>query len=152
MNFLKETLNIKDILSILPHRYPFLMVDRVIDFKAFKYLRAIKNCTSSETCFQGHFINNPVFPGVLIVESMAQATAILIYKSINTLNINKLCYFVGMDNVRFKKSVIPGDKIFIEVFILKKHKKIIQFKILASVDASIVCRSTMMFLIKNSFI
>ncbi len=110
--------NIKKILKTLPHRYPFLLIDRILDFKISNYLKVLKNCTINEPFFQGHFFKNPIFPGVLIIEAMAQAVAILIHKSTGGLNINKLYYFVGIEHARFKKNVIPGDQIFIEVFYL----------------------------------
>lgn len=140
-----NSLNIQKILNILPHRYPCLLVDRIIDFKIFKYLKALKNCSINEPFFQGHFLEKPIFPGVLIVEAMVQAAAILIYQSTGNLNINTLYYFVGIDNTRFKKMVIPGDQIFIEVLFLKVQKKIITFKIIAVVDEKVVCKSTIVF-------
>ncbi|QCI22108.1 3-hydroxyacyl-ACP dehydratase FabZ [Buchnera aphidicola] len=145
MDIIKHTLDIKKILKILPHRYPLLLIDRVIKLKVFKYLTAIKNCTYNEFGFQGHFLNNPIFPGVLIVESMAQAAGILIYESTGKLNINVLYHFVGIDQTRFKKTVTPGDQILIEVFLIKLNKNILQFKTTALVDNHIVCRSRIIF-------
>ncbi|CAL4326302.1 3-hydroxyacyl-ACP dehydratase FabZ [Buchnera aphidicola] len=142
---MNQTLNIEEILKILPHRYPFLLVDKIISFKNFKYLRAVKNCTFNEPYFQGHFIKKPIFPGVLIIEAMAQASGILIYNSTGELNINKLYYFVGVDNTRFKKNAIPGDQIFIEVIFLKQYKNILKFKNIAMVDDNIICKSTIIF-------
>lgn len=117
-----DFLDITKILKILPHRYPLLLIDRILDFKKFYYLKALKNCTVNEPFFQGHFLKQPIFPGILIIETMAQAAAILIYKSTGILNINKLYYFVGIENARFKKNIIPGDQILIEVFVLKKKE------------------------------
>ncbi len=122
MNSNYDFLDITKILKILPHRYPLLLIDRILDFKKFYYLKALKNCTVNEPFFQGHFLKKPIFPGILIIETMAQAAAILIYKSTGILNINKLYYFVGIENARFKKNIIPGDQILIEVFFLKKKK------------------------------
>jgi len=143
--------NIKDILNILPHRYPFLLIDRILDFKAFQYLKALKNCTVNEPFFQGHFIKEPVFPGVLMIEAMSQAAAVLIFKSIGKLNINQLYYFVGIENTRFKKIVVPGDQIFIEVIYLKSKKNFIKFKIFAIVNKKNVCKSTIIFYKRNIF-
>ncbi|AEO08594.1 (3R)-hydroxymyristoyl-[acyl carrier protein] dehydratase [Buchnera aphidicola str. Ak (Acyrthosiphon kondoi)] len=151
MNIINNTFNIKKILKILPHRYPFILIDRVLNFEKFKFLQAIKNCTINEPFFQGHFIDEPVFPGVLIIESMAQAASILIYKSTGQLNINKFYYFVGIDNTRFKKIVIPGDQIFIEVIILKSNKNLLIFKNIAVVNNNIVCKSNIIFAKKYSF-
>jgi len=149
LNVINKTVNIKEILKILPHRYPFLLIDRVINFQIFKYLRAIKNCTFNEPYFQGHFLKEPIFPGVLIIEAMAQASGFLIYHSTGELNINQLYYFVGIDNTRFKKNAIPGDQIFIEVIILKKNKNILKFKNIAIVDNNIICKSTIIFAKKS---
>ncbi|AHG60138.1 3-hydroxyacyl-ACP dehydratase FabZ [Buchnera aphidicola] len=151
MNCINQTLNIKEILKILPHRYPFLLIDRVLNFQKFKYLKAVKNCTINEPYFQGHFLTESVFPGVLIIEAMAQASGILIYKSTGLLDINKLHYFVGIDNTRFKKNAIPGDQIFIEVTILKSDRNILRFKNIAIVDDEIVCKSTIIFAKKSFF-
>ncbi|QCI21547.1 3-hydroxyacyl-ACP dehydratase FabZ [Buchnera aphidicola (Hyadaphis tataricae)] len=145
MKDINDSVNAKSILKILPHRYPFLMIDKVITFKIFKCLKAIKNCSINEPFFQGHFLKNPIFPGVLIIEAMAQASGILIYKSTGELNINKLYHFVGMDNVRFKKNVIPGDQILIEVIWSEVNKKILKFKNIAIVKNNIVCKSTIIF-------
>ncbi|AYN24815.1 3-hydroxyacyl-ACP dehydratase FabZ [Buchnera aphidicola] len=151
MNSNKYILNFKEILKILPHRYPFLLIDRILDFKEFQYLKALKNCTISEPFFRGHFIEEPIFPGVLIIEAMAQAAAILIFKSIGELNINKLYYFVGVENTRFKKIVVPGDQIFIEVIFLEFKKNFIKFKNFAIVNKKNVCKSTIIFYKKNIF-
>lgn len=151
MNFVKNTLSIKKILKILPHRYPFLLIDRVLYFEKFKFLRALKNCTVNEPCFQGHFSKELVYPGVLIIESMAQAAGILIYKSVGLLDINKLYYFVGIDNARFKKNVIPGDQMLIEVTVFKNNKNILNFKNIVLVNNKIVCKSIIMFSKKYIF-
>jgi len=151
LNILRKNLNIKKILKILPHRYPFLLIDRVIKLSIFKYLKAIKNCTINEPFFQGHFSKDPIFPGVLIIESMAQAAGILIYKSTGQLSINTLYHFVGIDNTRFKKTVTPGDQILIEVFFLKFNKNILKFKSTAIVNKDIICKSTIIFA-KKSFL
>lgn len=145
MNSNSNILDIKEILKILPHRYPFLLVDRILSVKKFKYLTAIKNCTINEPFFRGHFLEEPVFPGVLMIEAMTQAAAILIYKSTGELKINKLYYFVGIDKTRFKKIVIPGDQIFIKVIFSKSKKNFIEFKIVAMVDKKNVCKSSVIF-------
>ncbi|WP_295164558.1 3-hydroxyacyl-ACP dehydratase FabZ [uncultured Buchnera sp.] len=147
----KYILNIKEILKILPHRYPFLLIDRILDFKIFQCLIALKNCTINEPFFQGHFTKEPIFPGVLIIEAMTQAAAILIFKSIGTLNINKLYYFVGIENARFKKIVVPGDQMFIKVIFLESKKNFIKFRIFAIVNKKNVCKATVIFCKKNMF-
>ncbi|WP_422667173.1 3-hydroxyacyl-ACP dehydratase FabZ [Buchnera aphidicola] len=138
-------LNIKNILKILPHRYPFVLIDRVLYYKKLKYLYAIKNCTFNESFFQGHFNNNPIFPGVLILESMAQASCLLISKSTDELDIHKLYYFVGIDNARFKREVVPGDQILLKIYWLKTTKNIQTFKCVAMVHKNIVCRAIILF-------
>lgn len=151
MNIIKNNLNIKKILKILPHRYPFLLIDRVLKLSTFKYLKATKNCTINEPFFQGHFLKDPVFPGVLIIESMAQAAGILIYESTGKLSINNLYYFAGIDDTRFKKNATPGDQILIEVFFFKRKKNILKFKSTATVNNDIICKSTIIF-VKKSFL
>jgi len=111
----------KKIMDLLPHRYPFLMVDRVLEVEPFKYLKAIKNVTINEPFFQGHFPSYPVMPGVLILEALAQAGGILVMKSIPEEMEGKLFLFTGIEKVRFKKSVFPGDQLMLEVF-YEKHK------------------------------
>ena len=105
-----NTLDIRKILETLPHRYPFILVDKVISFVPNKTITAIKNVTINEEFFQGHFPNYPVMPGVLIIESLAQTAGILSFKSMNkTADDDTLYFFVGIDNCRFKKPVVPGD-------------------------------------------
>lgn len=137
-------LTITDILELLPHRYPFLLVDRVLEFKQHKYLRAIKNISFNEPFFQGHFLDNPVFPGVLILEAMAQATGILAFKSIGTLKPRELYYFAGIDEARFKRPVVPGDQMTIQVYFEKTRRSLTRFKGIASVENKIVCEAMMM--------
>lgn len=151
MNIINNTLNIKKIFEILPHRYPFLLIDRVLNFKNFEFLNALKNCTVNEPYFQGHFLKEPIFPGVLIVEAMAQAASILIYKSINQFNLNKSYYFVGIESTRFKKIVTPGDQILIQVNLWKSNKHILIFKNTAVVNENIVCKSKIIFAKKSFF-
>lgn len=145
MNIKLNILNIKKIFKILPHRYPFLLIDRILNFKTFKYLKAIKNCTINEPYFQGHFKKEPIFPGVLIIEAMAQAASVLIYQSTGELKINHLYYFVGIDNARFKKMVFPGDQIIIEVYLIQEKRNILTFKNTARVNKNIICKSTIIF-------
>ena len=106
----------REIMDVLPHRYPFLMVDRVLEVEPFKCLKAIKSVTINEPFFQGHFPSYPVMPGVLILEALAQAGAILVIKSIPEQMDGKIFLFTGIEKVRFKKSVFPGDQLVLEVF------------------------------------
>jgi 3-hydroxyacyl-[acyl-carrier-protein] dehydratase len=111
----------REIMDVLPHRYPFLMVDRVLEVEPFKCLKAIKSVTINEPFFQGHFPSYPVMPGVLILEALAQAGAILVIKSIPEQMDGKIFLFTGIEKVRFKKSVFPGDQLVLEVF-YERHK------------------------------
>lgn len=137
-------LNIQEIIELLPHRYPFLLVDRVLHFEKGKFLRAVKNVTFNEPFFQGHFPENPVFPGVLILEAMAQATGVLAFKSAGSLRLGELYYFAAIHHARFKRPVVPGDQMILEVEFLKERRGIARFKGLAKVADEIVCEAEMM--------
>ncbi|NJD91701.1 MAG: 3-hydroxyacyl-ACP dehydratase FabZ, partial [Geobacter sp.] len=103
-------IEINEIMSILPHRYPFLLVDRIVEMEEGKKIVGLKNVTMNEPFFPGHFPGHPVMPGVLIIEAMAQVAAILAYKSVPE-NQGKVTYFVGIDNTKFRKPVMPGDQL-----------------------------------------
>lgn len=137
-------LDIDEIVRLLPHRYPFLMVDRVLSYEKGKSLRAIKNVTVNEPFFQGHFPDKPIFPGVLILEAMAQATGILAFKSIEELTPKQLYYFASINNARFKRPVIPGDQIVLNVDYIKERRGIALFHGVATVDDKLVCEADMM--------
>jgi len=138
-------LNIQDIFSYLPHRYPFLLVDRVLEFHKWKSLVAIKNVTVNEPFFVGHFPGQPVMPGVLIVEALAQAAGIIILKSDPTLtNEKNLFLLVGIDKVRFKRMVIPGDQLRMQVELIKQKQEIFKFHCEASVDGEVACSAEIM--------
>lgn len=139
-----HTLRIEEILDLLPHRYPFLLVDRVLDLEQGKFLRAVKNVSFNEPCFQGHFPGKPIFPGVLILEAMAQATGLLAFKSVGKLEPGELYYFAGIDKARFRRPVLPGDQMILEVEFLKTRRGLTRFKGVAKVDGEIVCEAEMM--------
>jgi 3-hydroxyacyl-[acyl-carrier-protein] dehydratase len=139
-----RTLDIEEILSLLPHRYPFLLVDRVLDFDKGKSLKAVKNVTVNEPFFQGHFPGKPIFPGVLILEAMAQATGILAFKSLGRLAPGELYYFAAVDNARFKRPVLPGDQLILEVEFIKERRGVARFRGVAKVDGEIACEADMM--------
>jgi 3-hydroxyacyl-[acyl-carrier-protein] dehydratase len=140
-----ETLNIQDILSYLPHRYPFLLVDRVIECVPGSRLKALKNVSVNEPCFTGHFPERPIFPGVLILEAMAQATGILAFVTQGSRpSPDELYYFVGIDNARFRQPVIPGDQLILDVELERMRKAIWKFRGRASVDGKVVCESDLM--------
>jgi 3-hydroxyacyl-[acyl-carrier-protein] dehydratase len=143
-------LDIHEILNHLPHRYPFVLIDRVTDLKLNEEITAIKNVTINEPFFPGHFPYHPVMPGVLIVEAMAQAAAVLSFKTMNVLpSEDSVYYFAGIDNVRFKKPVSPGDQLILNVKIDRVLKGIWKYKAQAKVDNQIVAEAEMMCILKN---
>ncbi len=127
--------------NYLPHRYPFLLIDRIIDVKKGNEITAQKNVSNNEPFFQGHFPDYPVFPGVLLLEAMAQATAILDVQSNNRDMSKHLYYFVGIDNARFKKQVIPGDIIIINAKLIQSKSEVHKFSAECKVDNEIVCKA-----------
>jgi 3-hydroxyacyl-[acyl-carrier-protein] dehydratase len=130
-------LGIKDILDLLPHRYPFIMLDRVLEFEPDKMITGLKNVSMGEPCFQGHFPGEPVMPGVLILEGLAQTGAVLAYLSTEDI-AGKLVYFAGMDKVRFRKVVRPGDQLIYKVELVRKKRKLIKVQCRAYVDDALV--------------
>ena len=143
-------MDIHEILKHLPHRYPFVLIDKVVDLKVGKEITAIKNVTINEPFFPGHFPYHPVMPGVLIVEAMAQAAAVLSFKTMDTLpNENSVYYFAGMDKARFKKPVSPGDQLFLNVKIERILRGIWKYKGVATVDGEIVAEAEMMCILKE---
>ncbi|CAJ0999444.1 3-hydroxyacyl-[acyl-carrier-protein] dehydratase FabZ [Sodalis praecaptivus] len=139
-----HTLHIEEILELLPHRFPFLLVDRVLDFEKGKFLRAVKNVSFNEPFFQGHFPGKPIFPGVLILEAMAQATGILAFQSAGKLAPGELYYFAAIDEARFKRPVQPGDQMILEVEFIKERRGVARFKGIAKVDGEVACEASMM--------
>ena len=127
--------------NYLPHRYPFLLIDKIIDVKKGKEITAQKNVSNNEPFFQGHFPGYPVFPGVLLLEAMAQATAILDVQSNNRDMTKQLYYFVGIDNARFKKQVVPGDIIIINAKLIQSKSEVHKFSADCQVDDEIVCKA-----------
>lgn len=140
-----NTLDIQEIKNYLPHRYPFLLVDKVLSYEANVSLMAIKNITYNEPCFQGHFPDRPVFPGVLIVEAMAQAAALLGCVSMEEKPEDGTVYYlVGIDKVRFKRPVHPGDQIVINVEFVKVRKNIWRFIATVKVDDGFVASAELL--------
>ena len=136
--------DIKSILNSLPHRYPFLLVDRVIEFDKAKRIVALKNVTINEPFFQGHFPDTPIMPGVLIVEAMGQAGGVLVTQSLPPERQGTLIYFMGFDKVRFRKPVVPGDQLILELEILKLRSKVVKMAGVATVDKKIVAEAQLM--------
>lgn len=144
-----NSMDIHEILEHLPHRYPFVLVDRVLSMELGKEITAVKNVSVNEPYFPGHFPYHPVMPGVLIVEAMAQAAAILSFKTMNTKPTNdSVYYFAGIDNVRFKKPVSPGDQIILNVKIDRILKGIWKYNAVAKVGDEVVAEANMMCILK----
>jgi 3-hydroxyacyl-[acyl-carrier-protein] dehydratase len=144
-NPLETTLDIYEVLKHLPHRYPFLLIDRVLECKEGERLVGIKNVTYNEPYFQGHFPHRPVMPGVLILEALAQATGILAFRTRNKRpDEDSLYYFVGIDEARFKQPVEPGDQLVLEVDLIKSKRGVWKFNGVAKVDDKVVCSAALM--------
>jgi 3-hydroxyacyl-[acyl-carrier-protein] dehydratase len=140
-----DTLDIHEILKHLPHRYPFLLIDRVLQCEEGKSLIGYKNVTYNEPYFQGHFPHRPVMPGVLILEALAQATGILAFRTSNKRpDDNSLYYFVGIDKARFRQPVMPGDQLMLEVDVVNTKRGIWKFNGVAKVDSKVVCSAELM--------
>jgi 3-hydroxyacyl-[acyl-carrier-protein] dehydratase len=129
-----------EIQALLPHRYPFLLVDRVKDFEPHKRIVAIKNVTVNEPFFPGHFPGRPVMPGVLIVEAMAQAGGVLVFKSGGTVG-KTVMYLTGIDEARFRKQVVPGDQLRFEIEVIKKRPPFWKMQGKAFVENEVVCEA-----------
>ena len=136
------TFDIQEIMDLLPHRYPFLLIDRVIEFERGKRLVALKNVTVNEPCFQGHFPGHPIMPGVLVVEAMAQAGAILMMSEIPDRH-SKLVVFTGIERAKFRRPVIPGDQIRFEIEALAMRSRAGRMQGRALVDGKLACEATL---------
>jgi 3-hydroxyacyl-[acyl-carrier-protein] dehydratase len=138
-------LNIKDILDTLPHRYPFILVDKVLELIPNRKIRAVKNVTINEEFFIGHFPHYPVMPGVLIIEALAQAAGLLSFKSMNeSANEESLYFFVGIDNCRFKRPVGPGDVLALNVQIEKVKGGVWKYQATAEVEEKVCAQAQLM--------
>ncbi|MGK5061024.1 3-hydroxyacyl-ACP dehydratase FabZ [Janthinobacterium sp. LB3P112] len=147
----KKTLDILAIKSLLPHRYPLLLVDRVLDWEANKTITAIKNVTVNEEFFQGHFPHKPVMPGVLMIEALAQTAALLSFLSMGVKpDENSVVYFVGIDNARFKRPVEPGDQLKMDVEILRVSRGIWKYKAVGTVDGKLAVEAELMCTIRSA--
>lgn len=138
-------MDIHEILKQLPHRYPFLMVDRVLSIERGKTIRALKNVSINEPFFNGHFPHRPVMPGVLMLEAMAQAAALLSFDSMGVrLDDKTVYYFAGIDAARFKRPVEPGDQLIMDVELLRMKSGIFKFKGVTRVDGNVACEAELM--------
>lgn len=138
-----KVIEAKEIMTLLPHRYPFLLVDRVTDFEEGKWLKAIKNISANEPCFTGHFPGEPILPGVLILEALAQSMGILAFKT-HELQGGELFYFAGIDDARFKRPVLPGDQMELYVEVIKERRGITAFTGIATVNGEVACEAKLM--------
>lgn len=139
-------IGINEIMSYLPHRYPFLLVDRILEFEANKRIVGIKNVTMNEPFFQGHFPGHPIMPGVLLIEAMAQTGGVMALKS-DPNAAEKVVYFMSIDKAKFRKPVVPGDQVRFELELIKQRSNITAFKGVATVDGAVVAEAEMMAMI-----
>jgi 3-hydroxyacyl-[acyl-carrier-protein] dehydratase len=141
-------IEIEDIKTLLPHRLPFLLVDRVSDYKDREWIEGYKNLSCNEPIFAGHFPEKGIYPGVLMTESLAQISGILLYRSegIEHPGLADYFYYAGMDNVRFKRMVIPGDRLDLRVDVIKARSRLWKFKGVASVDGHVACEAEFMIM------
>lgn len=137
-------MDISDILKLLPHRYPMLMIDRIIDLVPGEKVVALKNVTINEPFFNGHFPNTPVMPGVLIVEAMGQAGGVLVLSSQPKDLLPDAIYFMAFDNVRFRAPVVPGDQLILEAKIVKKRMKAVKVATTATVGDKLVAEAELL--------
>lgn len=131
----------KEIQDTLPHRYPFLLVDRILELELGKRIVGIKNVTINEPFFAGHFPGHPIMPGVLIVEAMAQVGGVLLMRSLDARAEKKVLYFTGIDRARFRRPVVPGDQLRFEVEILQVRRQVCRMKCIASVEGKLVAEA-----------
>lgn len=135
-------LDIERVQQLIPHRYPFLMIDRVVDLVLNVSATGIKNVTINEPYFQGHFPTRPVMPGVMIVESMAQTAAVLVVSTLGPESEGRLVYFMSVDNARFRKPVVPGDTLHVHVYKRRQRGNVWKFDAQAKVDGRVVADAT----------
>src|ERR1700742_867500 len=138
-----QVMDITDIMAILPHRYPFLLIDRVIEMERKKRIVAIKNVTINESFFQGHFPGYPIMPGVLVIEAMAQAGGALLLTEIPDRD-SKLMVFTGIERAKFRRPVVPGDQLRIEINVLQWKTRAVRMEGLATIEGKLACEATIM--------
>ena len=139
---------IKEIMKLLPHRYPFLLVDRILELEPAKRIVGLKNVTINEQFFQGHFPGAPVMPGVLIIEAMAQVAGVMIYRDLPGKE-KKLIYFTGIENAKFRRPVVPGDQLRIEMEMLNRRSNFGKMQGRATVDGKLVAEAVVLFAITD---
>jgi 3-hydroxyacyl-[acyl-carrier-protein] dehydratase len=146
-----ETYDIREIMTHLPHRYPFLLIDRILALEPGKSVLALKNVTMNEPYFQGHFPGNPVMPGVLILEAMGQAGGVLAYVSLPERLKGRLVYFTSIDKARFRKPVVPGDQLVLESKLINIRSKAVRMTGVAKVDGEKVAEAELMAVIGEKY-
>jgi 3-hydroxyacyl-[acyl-carrier-protein] dehydratase len=144
-----EIIDIQQIQGLIPHRYPMLLVDKIIDFKAGESCTGLKNVTFNEPHFQGHFPSFPIMPGVLIVEAMAQTSGALVVKTLGKKAEGKIVFFMSIEDAKFRKPVVPGDTLYIHVEVIKGRGAIWKFKGVAKVDEKIHAEAIFTAMIMN---
>jgi len=143
-------LGVQEIINLLPHRYPFLLIDRVLEFEIDKRIVGLKNVTINEPYFQGHFPGHPIMPGVLLLEAMAQTGGVLALKSLPEEEVKKkVLYFMSIDKAKFRKPVLPGDQVRFELNMLKRRGPIMSFRAEATVDGAVVAEAELMAMVTD---
>jgi len=143
-----RTIDLQGIMDLLPHRYPILLVDRILDFEPKEWIRGLKNVSFNEAVFQGHFPSRPVFPGVYIVEAMAQTGGCLLMREFED-RARKVIYFMGIDGVRFRRPVLPGDQLVMEVKVIQFKGRICKMRGEAFVDGQKVAEAEFMSMLMD---
>jgi 3-hydroxyacyl-[acyl-carrier-protein] dehydratase len=141
---MEQVYDIQKIMEFLPHRYPFILVDRVLEVVSNERIVGLKNVTINEPFFQGHFPGAPIMPGVLMVEAMAQIGGVLAFESSPLEELGKVIYFMGIDKVRFRKPVVPGDQLILDVTIIKRRGSTFKMSGKATVDGNVVAEAELM--------
>jgi 3-hydroxyacyl-[acyl-carrier-protein] dehydratase len=141
---METPMDVQAIMQHIPHRYPFLLVDRILELEPNKRVVGLKNVSMNEPFFQGHFPGTPIMPGVLILEAMAQTSGVLAIASMEKSGENALMYFMGLDQVKFRKMVVPGDQLIMELEVMKQRKKIMKLAGTAKVDGQVVAEAQLM--------
>jgi 3-hydroxyacyl-[acyl-carrier-protein] dehydratase len=141
---METPMDVRAIMQHIPHRYPFLLVDRILELEPNQRVVGLKNVSMNEPFFQGHFPGTPIMPGVLILEAMAQTSGVLAIASMEKSGDNALMYFMGLDQVKFRKMVVPGDQLIMELEVLKQRKKIMKLAGTAKVDGQVVAEAQLM--------
>lgn len=141
---METPMDIREIMRHIPHRYPFILIDRILELEPNKKVVGLKNVSMNEPFFQGHFPGTPIMPGVLILEAMAQTSGVLAVASMAESGKSALMYFMGLDQVKFRKMVVPGDQLIMELTVLKQRAKIMKLAGTAKVDGQIAAEAQLM--------